>query len=100
MTKDVINLTDIKKATKTLRAVNHPIRLKMLTILDKNDQLTVGEMVAQLNIWQSVCSSYLGILRKEGIVKATRTGKLRHYSLVKERVRDINTYCAYLAEFL
>lgn len=97
MAKDLIFMADIKKATRTLRAVNHPLRRKIIHLLDKNEQLNVGELHTRLKIRQSICSSHLAILRKEGIISSKSVGKLRYYSLVKTRINDINTFSYYLA---
>lgn len=97
MTKDLICIENIKRATRVLRAVNHPLRRKILLLLEKNTQLTVAEIYERLKIEQSVCSSHLGILRKEGVVVPARFGKLRYYSIVAGRINDINTYSFYLA---
>lgn len=97
MTKDLICIEDVKKATRVLRAVNHSLRQKILQLLHKNKQLTVAEIYERLDIEQSVCSTHLGILRKEGIVVPIRFGKMRYYSIVGARLNDINTYSFYLA---
>lgn len=97
MRKELICIADIQKASRVLRAVDHPLRRKILALLDKNEQLNVGELHNRLKIEQSVCSSHLGILRAEGIVKAKSLGKLRFYSIVPDRVIHINAYSQELA---
>lgn len=97
MNKELICITDIQKASKVLRAVDHPLRRKILALLNKNEQLTVGELHNRLKIEQSICSSHLGILRAEGIVKAKSFGKLRFYSIVPDRMIHINAHSQELA---
>ena len=78
LTLDVISL---KKAALVLRAINHPLRQKMLRLIFKQGQLTVTEIFTKLRLEQSVASIHLGILRKAGFVSSIRNGTNIFYSL-------------------
>lgn len=64
---------DIDKATKALKAMAHPLRLKILCAL-KNQELSVLEIVNQVGSSQSNISQHIDILRIKGIVESKRNG--------------------------
>lgn len=79
---------EIRRVHALTRALKHPLRMKMLEVIQEN-RLTVTELYIRLRLDQSICSQHLAILRKAGIVKTERDGKLIYYSLNEARVRDI-----------
>ncbi|SFV77016.1 Transcriptional regulator, ArsR family [hydrothermal vent metagenome] len=64
---------DIEKATKALKAMAHPLRLKILCAL-KNDELPVLEIVKQVGSSQSNISQHIDILRTKDIIESRRDG--------------------------
>ncbi len=64
---------DIEKATKALKAMAHPLRLKILCAL-KDDELPVLEIVKQVGSSQSNISQHIDILRTKDIVESRRDG--------------------------
>ncbi|WP_428087196.1 ArsR/SmtB family transcription factor [Candidatus Thioglobus sp.] len=64
---------DIEKATKALKAMAHPLRLKILCVL-KNNEMPVLEIVKQVGSSQSNISQHIDILRSKGIVESRRNG--------------------------
>jgi DNA-binding transcriptional ArsR family regulator len=73
MTKD----EDIERASRSLKAMSHPLRLKILCILGDRE-ISVQEIVDQVGTSQSNISQHLGILRDKGIL-ATRKDANRVY---------------------
>lgn len=90
--KDEIRLeySKLKKALLNLRAVNHPLRKQMLTLLEEQKKMTVTEIYVKLRIEQSVASQHLAILRKAEIVETSRNGKFIFYSVNKNRINDVS----------
>jgi DNA-binding transcriptional ArsR family regulator len=80
----------LRKALLNLRAVNHPLRKNMITLLEENKKLTVTEIYVRLRIEQSVASQHLAILRKAGIVQTTRSGKFIYYTVNKSRISEVS----------
>lgn len=64
---------DIDKATKALKAMAHPLRLKILCAL-KSQELPVLEIVKLVGSSQSNISQHIDILRTKGIVESRRNG--------------------------
>src|SRR5687767_7682862 len=87
--KSLLDFEVMKKAFFTLRSVSHPLRKKILSLLEKCGHLTVTEIYIKLRLEQSVASQHLSVLRAAGVVKTERDGKFVHYSLNKERISDI-----------
>ena len=69
----VVNFDTIKVAASVIRAVNHPIRKRMLEVINLNDGITVTEIYVKLKIEQSV-------------VITSREGKFIHYHINGKRI--------------
>lgn len=64
---------DIEKATNALKAMAHPLRLKILCAL-KGDELQVLEIVKHVGSSQSNISQHIEILRTKNIIESRREG--------------------------
>jgi len=87
-----INLPDphlIRKTALVFRALNHPLRQKILSLLIEKKQLTVTELYESLLLEQSVASQHLAILRRTGFVKTKKQGKYVWYTLQGNRLHQI-----------
>jgi len=89
--KDEIQLeySKLRKAMLNLRAVNHPLRKQIITLLEEQKKLTVTEIYVKLRVEQSVASQHLAILRKAGIVETARSGKFIFYTVNKNRINEV-----------
>jgi DNA-binding transcriptional ArsR family regulator len=76
---------DIERASRSLKAMAHPLRLKILCVLGDRE-ISVQDIVDQVGTSQSNISQHLGILRDKGIL-ATRKDANRVYY----RVGDART---------
>ena len=76
---------DIERASRSLKAMSHPLRLKILCILGDRE-VSVQEIVDNVGTSQSNISQHLAILRDKGIL-ASRKDANRVYS----RVGDART---------
>ncbi len=70
-----------KKAIYILRAINHPLRLQMIELLNEKKSLTVTEIYQTLQIQQAIASQNLAVLRRAGFVKTKKESKYVHYML-------------------
>ena len=84
-----INFNVLKRASLTLRALNHPLRKRILAFVEEKKKIPVTEIYVKLKIEQSVASQHLAILRKAEIVKTTREGKFMWYTPNKKRLEAI-----------
>lgn len=81
----------LKKAALVLRALNHPLRQKILKTVHQKQSVNVTELYKTLKLEQSVASQHLGILRKAGFVMPSRDGRIIHYSVNYQRVEELNS---------
>ena len=76
---------DIEKASRSLKAMSHPLRLKILCTLG-NQEVSVQEIVEQVGTSQSNISQHLAILRDKGILASRKDANRVYY-----RVGDART---------
>ena len=91
-----VNLETSKEAAKILRAINHPLRQEILSLIHAKAEILVTEIYVTLKIEQSVASMHLSILRGAGVVKTRRDGKMINYSINHEKLVAIQAYSASL----
>ena len=84
-----VHYTGLRQVVLLLRALEHDIRKSIIEMLHENNKLTVTDIYIKLRIEQSVASQHLAILRKANIVLDSRQGKNIHYTLNKERLKEI-----------
>ncbi len=77
-----------EEAAAALRALSNPSRLLILCILVEGER-TVGELETELGLGQAYVSQQLARLREDGLVAATRDGRLMRYRLSDGRIRPI-----------
>jgi ArsR family transcriptional regulator len=78
----------LQVASEILRALAHPLRLKILEFVDQNDAINVNKIYNTLKLEQSITSQHLRILRLAGIVDTEREGKYIHYSINYDRIQN------------
>lgn len=78
--KDV-KIEDLEYAAGMLKAMAHPMRMAILTLLEDGEKLTVTQIYETLNIEQSTTSHHLGILKNKGVLSSKREGKNTFYFL-------------------
>ena len=80
-TKVVFNTERLQYSSELMRALAHPLRLKILEFIDGHGKINVNKIYNALNIEQSITSQHLRILRLAGIVNSIRDGKFIHYNI-------------------
>ena len=92
------DLRIIKRASLTLRALHHPLRKKLLELIEAKGTVTVTELYAKLKIEQSVASQHLAILRRAQVVNTKRDGKKIFHSVNGKRIAEIVELAKELAQ--
>ena len=80
----------VRKSHLIFRALNHPLRQKILALLLESPELTVTTVFEKLFLEQSVASQHLAILRRTGFVKAKKKGKFVWYMINADRLQEIH----------
>lgn len=70
-----------------LKALGHPVRLKLVRHLLANQDCCCGELCACFNHTQSTVSQHLGVLKDAGLVKNERRGNRMHYTVEHEAMK-------------
>jgi DNA-binding transcriptional ArsR family regulator len=83
-------------SSELMRALAHPLRLKIIDFIDKNPSINVNKIYNNLRLEQSITSQHLRILRDSGLVEADRDGKFvfyaLNYPLIQKAVKAIGRY--------
>ena len=75
---------DIDQASRSLKAMSHPLRLKILCVLG-NQEVSVQDIVENVGTSQSNISQHLAILRDKGILKSRKDANRVYYKVGDER---------------
>jgi DNA-binding transcriptional ArsR family regulator len=101
MRKAKVNLNHekLQESSEVLRALAHPLRMKILEFIDRNDAINVNKIYNTLKLEQSITSQHLRILRLAGLVDTERDGKFIHYSIDYDKVNTmVNAINKFLKE--
>ena len=82
------NDADINRAARCLKAMSHPLRLKILCVLGK-DEISVQDIVEQVGTSQSNISQHLAILRDKDILMYKKEANRVYYYIEDERVLQL-----------
>ncbi|MCB0561940.1 MAG: helix-turn-helix transcriptional regulator [Lewinellaceae bacterium] len=82
-------LERLEQYSEVLRAIAHPIRLAIISLLKDGEPLSVTDIHDQLQIEQAAASHHLKILRYNGILQARREGRYIYYLLSDETYPQI-----------
>jgi ArsR family transcriptional regulator len=96
-TNTVINQDELKSSAEILRAVAHPLRMKILKFIDQQGEINVNKIYSSLGLEQSITSQHLRILRAAGLVETERNGKYILYRLSYDK---LNTTSVAVDRFL
>jgi len=80
--------SDIERASRSLKAMSHPLRLKILCTLGE-DEVSVHDIVAKVGSSQSNISQHLAILRDKGILDARKDANRVFYRVSDNRTLQL-----------
>lgn len=89
---------NIEQAARALKAMAHPLRLKILCVIGDNE-LPVMEIVQKVGTTQSNVSQHLDILREKDIVVSRREGskilcRVKNHQILEELMAAMQkTFC-------
>lgn len=73
-------------AARMLKAVAHPVRIKIIDHLSREKRLSVNELKEKLNITQSMTSQHLAQLRNTGILGSIKEANVCYYYILNKNV--------------
>ncbi len=80
---------DINLASRSLKAMAHPLRLKILCILGATTEVSVQDIVDQVGTSQSNISQHLSILRDKGIIQSRKDANKVFYRIGDPRILQL-----------
>ena len=81
----ISNDAEIERAARCLKAMSHPLRLKILCVLG-TESINVQDIVEQVGTSQSNISQHLSILREKGILGSKKEANRVFYYIDDERM--------------
>jgi DNA-binding transcriptional ArsR family regulator len=87
---------ELIEAVSVLRAVNHPVRRRIISLLYTKGPMNVTAIYTKLKLEQSDVSAHLRLLRQVRIVAVERQKKSRVYRLYVIRLSQINVLASEL----
>ena len=75
---------DIDRASRSLKAMSHPLRLRILCTLGE-DEVSVQDIVGNVGTSQSNISQHLAILRNKGILSSRKDANKVYYRVGDSR---------------
>ena len=82
------NQSDIERASRALKAMSHPLRLKILCTLGE-DEVSVQEIVENVGTSQSNISQHLAILRDKDILSTRKDANRVYYKIGDPRLLQL-----------
>ena len=80
----ITNDDDVNRASRSLKAMSHPLRLKILCTLGEQE-VSVQDIVERVGTSQSNISQHLAILRDKGILDSRKDANRVFYRMVDSR---------------
>lgn len=78
--------SDIHHASRSLKAMAHPLRLKILCILGGVEEASVQDLVDMVGTSQSNISQHLSILRDKAILGSRKDANKVYYRISDDRI--------------
>jgi ArsR family transcriptional regulator len=86
----ITNEEDIFHASNSLKAMAHPLRLKILCILGgSSSEISVQDIVEQVGTSQSNISQHLSILRDKGILASRKDANKVYYRVADPKILQL-----------
>ncbi len=71
----------LQLASGKLRALTHPLRLKILELIDHHEKISLEKLFTLTKIEQSIAFQHLRVLKTANIVSSERDGHFIYYKI-------------------
>lgn len=78
----------IETAARALKAISHPLRLKILCVVS-GEEVCVQDIVDAVGTSQSNISQHLGILRDKGVLQTRKDANRVYYRVADQRTLQL-----------
>jgi len=76
----------LQTAARVIKCLGHPLRLRLLEIMERGGEQSVSELQAWSGASQAAVSEQLGTLRGHGVVASRRDGAYMLYRITEPKV--------------
>ncbi len=87
--QSLTDLDSLSQAAECLRVLAHPHRLRMVQMLLKGDDYTVGELAESCGIASNMASEHLRTMQRCGFLASRKEGQKRFYQVVEPHLANI-----------
>lgn len=84
-----ISFEKLAYASEMLKVLGHPLRLRIVELLDTRGELSVGELVTLTGEAQPTVSQHLTTMKLRGVLVSRRQGGQMFYSIAHVQVRKV-----------
>jgi DNA-binding transcriptional ArsR family regulator len=86
---EILSEAAVEDTANVLRCLGHPLRLRILDVLEKGGEATVTEIYEALSVEQAVASQHLTTMRDKGILSRRKDGVHVYYSIGDDRALKV-----------
>lgn len=79
----------IETLSNLLKSISHPIRIKILCLLQDKNEMTVNDIQAAVKTSTANISQHLTILRRQNIIGIRREANCRYNRIIDTRVVEL-----------
>lgn len=76
-----IEVEGIRKLAGIYRAIDHPMRLAIMKLIQAQESMSVMEISDKMQLDKEIVSQHLGVLRRAELVHSIPRSRFRYYSL-------------------
>jgi ArsR family transcriptional regulator len=84
-----VDMDAAARHSEKFKAISDPTRLAMIACLNRVGEVCVTDLMAPFELSQSTISHHLRLLRRAGLVEATRIGTLSFYRVVPSVLEEL-----------
>lgn len=87
--REILTEQAVEGTAHVLRCLGHPLRLRILDVLQKGQEVTVTEIYEALQVEQAVASQHLTTMWDKGILARRKDGVHVYYRIADERALKV-----------
>lgn len=89
MAKSEMDIKKLENIANRLRAIAHPMKIAIISLLEESIKFNVTEIHHKLKIEQATASHHLNILKNTGVLLSKRVGKQTFYFIKNNALKQI-----------
>ena len=87
--EEILTAEAIEDTAHVLRCLGHPLRLRILDVLEKDGECTVTQIYEALEVEQAVASQHLTTMWDKGILSRRKDGVHVFYGIADDRALKV-----------